>query len=114
MKDFSFVLSLGLQGIDIGFDGRGGLCEGSRGRGLSFGGANGLGARVRSGWGISGVVAFVGTVALLPAAEAKSFLDASRSFRGSKLREGDGINVHSVGVVSGLGGADGRRKSSSL
>ena len=103
LKDFSFVLSLGLQGIDIGFDGQGGFHGGSHGRGLGFSGADGLGARVSSGWSASGVVTFVGTVALLPAAEAKSFLDASRSFRGSKLREGDGINVHSVGVVSGLG-----------
>ena len=82
--------------------------------GLGFGGANGLGAWVRSGWGTSGVVAFVGTVALLPAAEAKSFFDASRSLCRGKFREGNGINVHGVGVMSSSGGMDSGRKSSSL
>ena len=61
-----------------------------------------------------GVVALVGTVAPLSAAEAKSFLDASRSLRRCELRKGDGIDVHSVGILSGSGGMDGRRKSSSL
>ena len=63
---------------------------------------------------VSGVVALVGTMALLPAAEAKSFLDASHSFHRSKLRKGNGIDVHSVGVISGSRGMNGRRKSSSL
>ena len=85
MKDLRLVLPLSLQGIDIGFDGRRGLGGGSRGRGLGLGRANGLGTRVSSGGGVSGVVTFVGTVALLPAAEAKSFLGASRSLRRSKF-----------------------------
>ena len=114
MKDFSFVLSLGLQGTDIGFDGRGGFRGRSHGRGLGFGGADGLGTRISSGWSASDIVTFVGTVAFLPAAEAKSFLDASCSFRRSKLGKGDGIYIHGIGVMSGSGGMDGRRKSSSL
>ena len=114
LKDFRFVLPLGFQGIDIGFDGRGGLCEGSRGRGLSFGGANGLGAQVSSGWSTSGVITLVGTMTLLPAAEAKSFFDAPHSLCRGKLREGNGINVHGVVVVSSSGGMDGGRESSSL
>ena len=114
LKDFCFVLSLGLQGTDICFNGQGGFRGRSCGRGFGFGGADGLGTQVSSGWSASGVVTFVGTVALLPAAEAKSFLDASRSFHRSELREGNGINVHSVGVMSGSGEMDGRRKSSSL
>ena len=63
---------------------------------------------------VSGITALVGTVALLPAAEAESFLDASCSFRRSKLGKGNGINVHSVGVMSSSRGMNGRRKSSSL
>ena len=114
MKDLRLVLPLGLQGIDISLDGRRDFSGGSCGRGLHFGGANGLGARVRSGWGISGVVAFVGTVALLPAAEAESFLDTSRSFRRGKFRERDGVNVHSVGVMGSAGGMNGRGESSSF
>ena len=114
MKDFCLVLPLSLQGIDVSFDGRGGLYEGSRGRGLGFGGANGLGAWVSSGWSASGIVTLVGTVTLLPATEAKSFLDAPRSLSRGKLREGNGINVHGVGVVSSSGGMDGGRESSSL
>ena len=70
--------------------------------------------RVSSGWSASGVVAFVGAVALFPAAEAKSFLDTSRSFRRGEFREENGINVHGVGVMSSSGGMDGGRKSSSL
>ena len=114
MKDFCFVLSLGLQGIDISFDGRRGFHGRSHGRNLGFGGANDLGTQVSSGWSTSGIVTFVGAVALLPAAEAKSFLDAPCSFRRSKFRKGDGVDVHSVGVVSGSRGMDGRRKSSSF
>ena len=38
-----------------------------------------LGARVSSGWSVSVVIALVGTVAFLSAAEAKSFLDTSSS-----------------------------------
>ena len=49
---------------------------------------------------VSGIIALVGTVALLPAVEAKSFLDAPRSLHRSKFRERNGINVHSVGVMS--------------
>ena len=112
LKDLRFVLPLGLQGIDVSFDGRRGFGRGSHGRGLGFCGANVLRARVRYSWGTPGVVAFVGAVAFLPAAEAKSFLDASRSFRGSKFREGDGVNVHSVGVMGSARGRKGRRKSS--
>ena len=70
--------------------------------------------RIISSWSTSGVVALVGTVSLLPAAEAKSFLDTSRSFRRGELREGNGINVHSVWVMSSSGGMDGGRKSSSF
>ena len=114
MEDFRFVLSLSLQGVNIGFDGRSGLGSGNRGGGFGFRGANVLRAWVRSGWGVPGVVAFVGAVALLPAAEAKSFLDASRSFRRGKLGERDGVNVHSVRVMGGTRRVDGRRESSSF
>ena len=115
MKDFCFVLPLGLQRIDVSFNGRRGFRGRGRGRGFGFGGADGLGMRVSSGWSTSGVVAFVGAVALLPAAEAKSFLDASSSFSRSKLSKGNGINVHSVRVMSvSRGRMNGRRKSSSF
>ena len=114
MKDLHLILPLSLQGINIGFDERGGLGGGSRGRGLGFGGANGLGARISSSGSASGVVTFVGTMALFPAAEAKSFFDASRPFHRGKFREGNGINVHSVGVMSSSRGMDSGRKLSSL
>ena len=114
MKDFCLILSLSLQRINIGFDWRGGLGGGSRGGGLGFGGANGLGARVRSGWDTSGIIAFVGAVAFLPAAEAKSFFDTSRSFCRGKLGERDSIDVHSVGVMGSARGMNGRGESSSF
>ena len=112
LKDFRLVLPLSLQGVDVGFDGRSGFGGGSDSRGLGFSGANVLGARVGSGRDIPGVVAFVGTVAFLPAAEAKSFFDASRSFRRGELREGNSINVHGIRVMSSSGGMDGRGKAS--
>ena len=85
MKDFCFVLSLSFQGIDISFYRRRGFRGRSRGWSLGFGGADGLGTRESSCRSVSGIVALVGAVALLPAAEAKSFLDASRSLRRSKF-----------------------------
>ena len=53
-------------------------------------------------------------MALLPAMEAESFLDTSRSFRRGKLGEGNSVDVHGVGVMSSSGGMDSGRKSSSL
>ena len=114
LKDLCLVLPLSLQRINVVFDRRGGIGRGSRGRGLGFGGANGLGARMNSGGSTSGIVTFVGTVTLLPATEAKSFFDTSRSLCRGKFREGNGINVHGVGVMSSSGGMDSGRKSSSL
>ena len=114
LKDFRLILSLSLQGVDIGFDGRRGFGGGSQSRGFGFSGANILGARVGSGRGIPGVVTLVSTVAFLPAAEAKPFFDTSRPFRRGKFREGDGVDVHSVGVVSIARGVDGRGESSSF
>ena len=114
LKDLRLVLSLSFQGIDVGFDGRGGLGRGSRGRGFGLSGANVLGMRVRSGRGTPGVVAFVGAVAFLPAAEAKSFFDTSRSFRRGKFQERNGVDVHSVGVMGSARRVDGRGESPSF
>ena len=82
LKDFHLVLSLGLQGVDIGLNRRGGLWRGRRNWGLGFSGADSLGMRISSNWSTSGVVALVSVVAFLPAVEAESFLDASHSFHG--------------------------------
>ena len=114
LKDFRLVLSLSLQGVDIGFDGRRGLGGGSLSRGFGFSGANVLWARVGSGRGVPGVVTLVSTVAFLPTAEAKSFFDTSRPFRRGKFRERDGVDVHSVGVVSIARRMDSRGESPSF
>ena len=114
LKDLCLVLPLGLQGVDVGVDGRRSFGIGSRGGGLGFCGADVLRAWVRSGWGAPGVVAFVGTVAFLPAEEAKPFFDASRSFRRSKFRERDGVDIHGVGVMSSARRVDSRGESPSF
>ena len=73
-----------------------------------------LWARVGSSQSISSIVAFVGTVTLLPAMEAESFSDTPRSFHRGQFGEGNSINVHGIGVVSGLRGVDSRGESSFL
>ena len=83
LKDFRLVLPLSLQGIDIGLDRQRGRCRRGRSRGFGFSRTYSLGARISSSWSTSGIVALVGAVALLPAAEAESFFDASRSLCGS-------------------------------
>ena len=83
LKYFGFVLPLSLQRVDIGLDRRGGLWWRRRYWGFGFCRAYSLGTRISSSWSASGIVALVGAMAFLPAAEAESFLDASRSLRGS-------------------------------
>ena len=61
-----------------------------------------------------GIIAFVGTMALLSAVETESFLDASRSLCRGQFRKRDGINVHGVGVMCSSRGVDSRRESSSF
>ena len=85
LENFSFVLSLRLQGLDIHFNGRDwgrsgidvGLRRGVHGFG-SIGGVDVLRTR-------GGLVVLTGTVSQLSASEAQFLPDAASSFRWSQL-----------------------------
>ena len=80
LKDFCLVLSLSLQGINIGFNGQRVLSGGRHGWGLGLGGAYSLWAGIGSSWSVSSIVTFVSAVILFPAMEAgPSLMHLTRS-----------------------------------
>ena len=66
--------------------------------GISFGGVNGLRARVFVFLALGGVVA--GASAM----KALSLTDAFGSFGGGKFRQGDGVDVHGIRIRRGSRG----------
>ena len=62
--------------------------------------------RVRRGWQVfrrEGGTTIPGVVSSLSASEASAFLHACSLFNRSKLRQGDSIDLHSIGVALGAG-----------
>jgi hypothetical protein len=100
LEDFFIVLSLGLQGINIGFDGRWGFrgSRDARGGSVGFRGAYGLRARGKLRGHVSRWVTIGGVVTSLPATKASALSDALGTFSGREFWKIDSVNIHSIWV----------------
>ena len=101
LEDIFGGFSLGGEVLDEEVDGCGRDDGGGGGRGSSggFGVPDHLRAMVSFGFSqCLGGLTFIGTVSLLPAAEAESLPDASGTICRREFSEMDCVNIHGIGV----------------